>query len=165
MSMTDAQRATLVSNIQYLVSWGHLIPYQQVRPFPLLSKAALTANFKKGVPLRGVDCSAFCTLAYFISGLKDPTGDNFSGFGNSATMLKRLPHYTNPVNAHPGALVVFGADQPLAKQHVCLVLKQGKNPQLASHGGPLSGVKLLSLSQEQSAHTGSTVFLDVNSLA
>ncbi len=161
MTLTNTQRAALVANAQWLYSWSDEIGYDQARPFPLLDKAALIRAFSAGQTISW-DCSGFIVQTYYLTGANDPSGYHYTGDGNTETMLAHLPHYTNPINAHPGALVIFGADQPLADQHVCMVLEQGSNPMLVSHGGP--GVKILTLNAEQAAHTGATCFLDVSSL-
>jgi hypothetical protein len=163
MSMTDAQRNALVANADWLYSWSKYIGYAQERPFPILTKAQLTTAFSKGETVSG-DCWWFIVQIYaLVPGLTDPGGYDFNGDGNTESGLARLPHYTNPVDAHPGALVIFGADlDDLDLQHGCMVIKQGKDPLVESHGLP--GVKQLTLSEEQTAHTGTTVFLDVSGL-
>jgi hypothetical protein len=163
MGLTNAQRNAIVSNCQWFSKNQSLIGYAQERPFPIYTKTELQSMFNAKEKVNVWDCSASTVEIFSLSGVKDPTGFNYGGFGNTESMLEHLPHYTKITNAHPGALVIFGADLPLAKQHVCIVTKQGANPTLFSHGSAFS-CKFLSLSQEQSAHSGTTVFLDVSGL-
>jgi hypothetical protein len=53
-------------------------------------------------------------------------------------MLSALPHYSDPAEAYPGALVVWGN---VPSHHVAVVLERDGNPLLASHGreaGPVA---------------------------
>ena len=160
-TLTESQRKTLVTNCKLLNQYQNLIGYEQIRPFPLVPLDALEAGLKAGTQYNEWDCSASIIEICLISGIMDPSGYNFNGDGDSLSMLARLKNYTNPARAQPGALVVFGADLALGNQHVCMVTIAGTNPQLFSHG-ETDSCKLLTLSQEQTAHTGQTVFLDMS---
>lgn len=161
-TLTETQRAALVYNADFLYANRAHLGYTQVRPLKFYTKVALEAKFKAGM-VSEFDCSGSVMEIFYMSGCKDPSGYDFDGYGNSVTMLERLKHYENPVDAHAGALVVFGANLPLGQQHVCMVWKQGKDPTLFSHGEP--GVSLIPLSEEIPEHPGAMVtFLDVSPL-
>jgi hypothetical protein len=165
VSLTNVQRAELVANAEWLIGQNKHIGYGQTRPMPYLrTKAELVKMFSKGETINP-DCSGSIVLLYYMTGgLIDPTGWKFTGYGNSSSMLSELKHYTDPRAAHLVALVVFGADLPLAQQHVAMVIKRnGADPELFSHGSA-AGPIAITLQAEQQAHKGSTCFLDVGSL-
>jgi hypothetical protein len=161
--ITDKQREKVVKWCVYLNEHQSQIGYGQDRPFPLLKEPELEAIINEGEFIDRWDCYASTAEIFYIVGLKDPSGFNYNGLGNTDTLLEHLPHYTEASHARPGALVVFGADLPLSEQHVAIVTKQGDDPELFSHGEAFE-CRLLSLSEEQTAHSGSTVFMDVTSL-
>ena len=41
-----------------------------------------------------LDCSAFCVWTYWMAGARDPSGNNFDGYGNSVTLWERGRHIT-----------------------------------------------------------------------
>lgn len=162
-TLTTVQRDALVYNASFLLSNGARLGYSQVRPLKFYTKSQLEAKFSAKQDVNEFDCSGSIMQLYFMSGCKDPSGYHFDGDGNTVTMLAHLKHYERAADAHAGALVVFGANLPLALQHVCMVWEQGADPIVWSHGQP--GVELLKLSEETVAHPRAMVtFLDVSSL-
>jgi hypothetical protein len=154
--ITDTERDRVVAEAEWLRSHGNQIGYDQNRPFHLYGRTEIQGRFDVGEGISG-DCFWYVCQCFYLAGLKDPGGNSFNGLGNTETVLQTLrSQYTDPAAALPGALVVFGADLPLGDQHVCLVVEAGEDPILDSHGAP--NVKRLTLSEEQSAHRGSTVF-------
>jgi hypothetical protein len=164
MTVTDTQRNKIVQWCHYFNEHANQIGYEQIRPFPLYKEAELESKINAGDTLGEWDCVGSSDEIFYLVGLKDPTGFDYVGDGNTDTMLAYLKdHYTDPAHAKPGALVIFGADLPLSSQHVCIVTESGSDPQLFSHGEAFE-CKLLTLSEEQTAHTGSTVFLSIDPL-
>lgn len=159
--ITTAQRAALVANAKWLVGWNEQIGYDTDRPFHLKTKAELVTLFSAGEDVSG-DCSWSLTELFFMTGLKDPTGFNFNGDGNTESMLTHLTkRYANPAGAKAGAIVIFGVGLPLNEQHGAMVIKPDKkNPTLFSHGSAAGPIEIPFV-QEQAAHFGSTVFLSV----
>lgn len=110
------------------------------------------------------DCSGCVTcIDKWAGGLKDPNGLAYQHEGYTGTMLRHLPHYTDPKLARVGALVVFG---PATGEHVAMVLapdSQRGDPELFSHGARgLSGPILLSA--ERRFHDPPVTLLNVSSL-
>jgi hypothetical protein len=163
-TLTNAHRNSIVAWCEYFHAHEHLINYVQKRPFALYSASAL----EKLVGIRSVinewDCSGSTIEIYYLAGAQDPSGFNFDGDGDTESMLSHLTHYHNPMDAHPGALVLIGINLPLAQQHVCIVTDQGEDPEVFSHGSAFN-CELLPLSVELTAHPGADyVFLNVGNL-
>ena len=168
--LTDAQRDKMLDSADFLYRNRGMLGYAQIRPAPIYSRVELAGKFKAGTPVNVWDCSASMVMICHLAGLKDPTGFGYSGvlhqiLGNTESIAGFLnKHYTNPENAHLGALVVIGLNLPLGSQHVVMVTVPGKDPEVWSHGMP--GVRKLPLSSEMTAHPGaSATFCDVNKLA
>ena len=169
MTLTDTQRLAIVYTAELFIGNAPTIDYPAdpltIRPHKYRSKEWLEGYWAKGHHSEW-DCSIAAQQVFYVTdlGIKDPSGHNYDGFGTTQDWLNNLKHYTNPGQAHPGALVVFGADLPVRHQHGCIVIQRnGQNPVLFSHGsnvGPLG----ITLEDEQRAHTGKTVFLDVSPL-
>jgi hypothetical protein len=151
---TTAQRAKLATLMRDLVKHEPQVHYAQIRP---MRSVRLT---KPAYPLT-MDCSEAVTCLCKWAGLTDPNGLGYNGHGYTGTMLDHLPHYYNPANALPGALVVFG---PGTGEHVAMVLKPAHhNPLLFSHGlerGPL----LIRLHDEADYHPPPVTFLSIAGL-
>ena len=158
--MNNTQRAAVVAKAELMIAQAAFIDYDMERPFPILTTSDLKAlNATKKVAF---DCSASVVNAFQGSGAHDPSGFNYSGNGNTETMMTFLSnHYTDVVAAHPAALIVFNADGPLAQQHVCLVLAQGLNPWLMSHGSDAGPIKIR-YSAELAVHPGRICCLNVS---
>lgn len=103
------------------------------------------------------DCSQTAEILCVVAGLDWPASmvDGYTG-----TMLRGLPHYSDPANADVGALCVFGA---WPGTHVCQVRHPGRNPTLYSHGADRSS-HFVSLSQERTFHKGPVTFLSIAAL-
>lgn len=106
------------------------------------------------------DCSQSVTQLYRWAKLKDPNGLAYQHVGYTGTMLAHLSHYINARIAKPGALVVFG---PGTGDHVCMVLEQGADPLLFSHGST-HGAGPIRLSVERQYHRSPVTFLNVSKL-
>ena len=144
-----------------LVQHEPLIHYKQIRPMTtrVLTEQQLVDLFaaKKTISM---DCSESVTLICRLAGLADPNGLAYNGRGFTGTMLDHLKHYTSPVAADVGALVVFG---PGEGDHVCMVRKRGKDPLLFSHGQE-RGPFYVHLSDERRAQKPPTTFLSIAKL-
>jgi lysozyme family protein len=110
------------------------------------------------------DCSAFATLCYSWGKAPNPNADGaYDGAagGYTGTMLKRCRHVAQSA-AKPGDLVVW--TPPADGQHVCIIVSDGPNPWLVSHGDD-SGPKRLRFADEdayqrQHGH-GAAIYLSV----
>lgn len=141
-------RQQIVANAKWGIANEPQIHYQQLRPMDGLHEA-------RKLPLQ-TDCSGFSTLCYAWAGAPDPNGQNFSGQGYTGTMLQ---HMTRIPLAHvqPGDLVIWG---PNPGHHVALVLEQGPDPLLCSHGqekGPFA----IRFSEETKYQPAPAVWLSV----
>ena len=93
--------------------------YQEVRPFHLAESSPHI-----------LDCSAFCIWTYWKAGARDPSGLNFSGWGNSDSFFARGRHIAQN-QVHPGDIIVFG---PGGSVHAVVVVQMGPDPLCASLG-------------------------------
>ena len=153
--MNTTKRTLLVQTCNLLIENASSIDYPtpaqlgKLRPHKYRTTDWLMGYW--GMPAWGMqhqsiwDCSLTCQQAtYMTGGIKDPSGFDYSGYGNTESWMGVMKSYTNPFHAHDGAFVVFGADLPAAQQHGCIVIKEdlkGGNPTLMSMGsmpGPLS---------------------------
>lgn len=162
--MTNQQRASLVTYAKFLIAHAPQIHYTQIRPMPTrsLSVEGAIARFHQGGTI-SMDCSEAVTLIYRWSRCHDPNGLNYDGAGNTHVMWAHLNHrYTNPADAHPGALVVYGFE---GDEHVGMVIERnGDNPILFSHGSEIGPLRI-DLASESAAHRGQArTFLDVSGL-
>lgn len=163
--LTDKDRAELVSIAKYLISKAPQIDYSQVWPErPATQTYAQVRKTLDGGGRIAFDCAGSVCCIYRWAGLKDPAGPGHPvGEENSGDMWRHLPnHYSNPADAHPGALVTYGAG---GDEHVCMVMEHdAHNPMLFSHGSEI-GPLFISLSNETAAHLGQPrTFLDVSQL-
>lgn len=136
---STAQREHLESLMRWTIRHERAFHYLQRRPMRYVawSEAQLRAWIAHGGTV-SMDCSEYVKTMFRMAGLHDPTGRGFDPWGNTDSMLSALPHYSDPSEAHPGALVVWG-NPP--SHHVACVLERGPNPLLASHGreaGPVA---------------------------
>jgi hypothetical protein len=101
------------------------------------------------------DCSGSTAAVYKASGAKDPTGEDYNGFGNTDTILATL-RPIDRIDARRGDLVLFhvGSDG----RHVAILLESPRwhpDPWLESHGGEY-GPLHVPLSTEIRYHSGET---------
>ena len=117
-----------------LVAKKAKVHYAQVRPMVTLTihtEKALRRALRSRAGIT-MDCSESVTLICHLAGLRDPNGLNYDGEGYTGTLLKYLPHYSDPARARTGALWVVGGG---TGEHVCMVRHPDKdNPILFSHG-------------------------------
>jgi hypothetical protein len=159
---TVAQRGKLASLMDELVAHTGAVHYREIRPMRthwIASRALLERALRSPAGVT-MDCSESVTLLCRLAGLKDPNGVGYDGTGYTGTLLKHLPHYTNPSKAKIGALVVFG---PKSGHHVCMVRRPGANPVLFSHGSE-RGPFWISLEQEKRWQADPTIFLSIAKL-
>lgn len=165
MALTDKQRTNLVDKARYLISKASQIDYEAVRPMLTrgMSWGEITSKLNRGGRI-AMDCSESVTQLYHWCGLRDPSNFGFNGFGNSHTMWQHLANrYTDPADAHPGAICVYGFQ---GGEHVTMVMEHDPNgnPMLFSHGSEI-GPLFISLANESAAHRGQArIFLDVSKL-
>lgn len=130
---TQAQRDEMRRLMRVLVRHRGRVHYAQIRPMRTNAihrhRLWLALGRPGGITM---DCSEAVTLICRLSGLRDPNGLNYDGQGFTGTLLKHLPHYTDPNRARPGALVVFGGGDG---RHVAMVYEHSKtDPLMFSHG-------------------------------
>lgn len=144
-----------------LVQNEPLIHYLQKRPMATsrYTEQELADRFKAKKTI-SMDCSESVTLLCHLAGLADPNGLDYNGQGFTGTMLHHLKHYSSPLSADVGALVVFGKGDG---DHVCMVRKHGRDPLLFSHGQE-RGPFYIHLSDEQKAQHRPTTFLSIAKL-
>lgn len=161
--MRDTQRNRLAHMALALIAEAPRIHYIQRRPMvvPQLGFDHVMRILRGGGTV-SMDCSEAVTALYRWAGCQDPNGARFNGTGWTGAMWAHLPHYTNPANAHLGALCIWG-DQ--GREHVAMVIaRNGSNPIMFSHGGE-SGPLRIDLATESSFHRGQArVFCDVSGL-
>ena len=147
--------------MDFLVAHEPLIHYKQIRPMPTLdfTEQELADHFKAKKTI-SMDCSESVTMLCRLAGLADPNGNGYNGQGFTGTMLNHLKHYSSPLSADVGALVVFG---PGTGDHVCMVRKRGRDPLLFSHGTE-RGPFYIHLSDEKRAQHPPTTFLSIAKL-
>ena len=105
----------------------HDLIYVEVRPF------ALPPRFRFIYRIRRYfwhgDCSSAIILLYWLAGGRDPSGNNFSGAGNTTSFLQHGKEIAlNQVLA--GDVIVY------ADVHAVLVVEAGPDPLCFSHGEP-----------------------------
>lgn len=139
----DPRRIEMVANARFGVAHAAQIHYSQDRPIDM--------HFRD-IPWTA-DCSG-STIAYAkAAGAPDPSGNGFSGQGNTDSILAHLRHRSRIADAELGDPILWhrGSDGI----HVAVVVKPGRDPLLASHGsenGPLS----IRYSVEYRYHAGET---------
>lgn len=77
------------------------------------------------------DCSKGVQYLCRWAGAPDPMLSGWSEWGNSTTLALNLPHVFAPAALRPGDIVTFGVN---GGQHAAMVLEQGLDPLLWSHG-------------------------------
>lgn len=124
-----------------------------------LTEAQMKATLASGGRLM-MDCSQAITCLCKWARLKDPNGLDWRWPGFTGTLLAHLSHYSNPVEAHVGGIVVFG---PGTGEHAAMVMEPGPDPLLWSHGfdgGPIA----IRLSVERRFHHSPVTFCSIAKL-
>jgi hypothetical protein len=124
--------------------------YVEKRPlsFPSLQEAEHGVVF--------ADCSFDVIILCKLAGLPDPSGNGYSGYGNSTSLFFHLEHIT-AAEAKIGDAVVFG---PEGDQHAAMIRRLVKDKVLCSHGSE-DGPKFVALSVEAAGHEPPVTFLRV----
>lgn len=136
---STAQREHLTALLRWTIQHERAFHYLMRRPMKYTHWSE--TQLRVWVEHRGtvsMDCSEYACTMFHMAGFRDPCGRGFDGIGNTDSMLATLPHYSDPAEAFPGALVVWGN---VPSHHVAVVLERGSNPLLASHGreaGPVA---------------------------
>lgn len=127
-------------------------PLHDVRgPLDAATFKLTTVQMKKRLATGGhlmMDCSQGVTCLFKWAGLEDPNGLRYRYAGYTGTLLRNLPHYSDPSKARVGALVVYG---PSTGEHVSMVYEAGADPLLWSHGFD-GGPQLIRLSRQRQYH-------------
>jgi len=162
------QRSAMMSIAQFLIDNHDHINYAETRgpndPMSLRggTLADLERIFRNGGKI-SMDCSEAVTLICRLAGLRDPNGAGYDGYGYTGTLYDHLPHYGNVLDAHDGAIMIFGIN-PTVHAVMRMSSPDGKNPWLFSHGSQ-GGPRHIQLSDEEQAHVGQAqTWLDIGHL-
>lgn len=150
----DDQRAHLKALMDWHVQERALIGYIQQRPEAPVGyfESQLDSYFRHKIKQEW-DCSTEVMILCHLAGLRDPSGNGYNGFGNSAEFYDHLAHYENPLDTMTGSIVVFG---PNGASHAAMVYEGGiEDPMLCSHGTPAGPgfVSLSAFATEYPEHT------------
>lgn len=130
-------RKRIVSEAHFWVNNQALTHYAEVRPIPI-------DRIKRHLQ-NDTDCSGWIIGVYAAAGAPDPSGNNYSGAGNTDSFVDHM-HSIRQNELQAGDVVEFaGHDTP--KAHASLVIEAGDDPLMASNGfdgGPI----VIRLSQE-----------------
>lgn len=138
------QRDHLKSLMDWTCANANLLHYIQQRPEADITfyESTLDGFFRHGVT-QELDCSSYDMMLFHMAGFKDPSGNGYNGFGNSAEFYSHLSHFTDPEATDLGSIVVFGPD---GASHSAIVYQGGlEDPVLCSHGSE-AGPHILPLS-------------------
>ena len=141
MATVDA-RSDIVTWARWCASNQHLFDYAEIRPFGLYqpTPSHRIAN----------DCSATFTLCYWLAGvIDDPTGFNYTGYGNTDSLVANGTEVASGELTHPGDGVIFYSGG--ATVHVALVIEPGADPLTMSHGDSTQPA-LVTVSQDGRSH-------------
>lgn len=94
--------------------------YKEIRPLVLAWPPGLVES----------DCSWFVKLVFWMAQAKDPTGENFNGYGNSDSLFARGKKIKK---VKAGDVITFG---PGGSIHAVVVVQEGKDPVCSSMGKP-----------------------------
>lgn len=151
------QRNHMVTLATILNRYAPDVDYEQIRPMRTrsLPEYELINHLEHEIPVT-MDCSESVTLICRLSGLKDPNGLNYDGYGYTGTMLDHLPHFTDWGEVHRGTLIVFGGG---TGEHVVMVTApNGENPEVYSHGSHANHA-IWDLNTERKYHQGQEIRL------
>jgi len=150
--VTPTQRNQMVSIANLLNRYAPDVDYAEIRPMRTqhLTLTTLRHMLEADDPVT-MDCSEAVTLICRLSGLKDPNGLQYDGYGYTGDMLEHLPHFTNYQELHRGSLIVYGAG---TGTHVVMVTTpNGENPEVYSHGSHANHA-IWDLATENTYHPG-----------
>jgi hypothetical protein len=109
--------------------------YVMMRPFALVYEQAMFDAFAAHpgqVVIGAWDCSAYCINLARMVGMKDPSGNRYSGWGDSAEIRANNPSFTDPSRALPMAFCSWTH----GVGHVAPVFRADRtNPTFMNHGG------------------------------
>jgi hypothetical protein len=157
-------RHRVVEICEYLISKAPQIHYAQIRPFAteqFKTFAEVKAHLDAGGSIE-MDCSEAVTQVYKWAGLENPNGPTYPvGEGYTGSLFAFLKHYFTNTHAHLGAIGIFGVNPTV---HTVIVIEEGTDPWLFSHGQE-SGPLRISLASEAAFHAGQPLtWLDVSHL-
>jgi hypothetical protein len=139
VSLTDHQRAQVVSHWEFLIASGEKhVGYEfgggRTSEWMDSSQTGMAAKFAAGETWYP-DCSATVQWVCKWAGWKSPTGLGWTG--SSGEMFAHLPHFTNVRACKLGTIVVYGVD---GADHVAQVIggAGSSDPMLGSHGSAFS---------------------------
>lgn len=118
-------RSDIVTWARWCASNQSLFDYVEARPFEL----------RQPTPSHRIanDCSATFTLCYWLAGvIDDPNGLNYTGYGNTDSLVAQGAPVASGELTHPGDAVIFYSGG--ATVHVALIITPGADPLTMSHG-------------------------------
>lgn len=116
-------RKTLVSMAFWAVNHHHLWDYNQRRPV----RYRLWPRFE-------YDCSGAVCWLYWVAGLRDPSGNAYTGADTYTMTLLQHGREIGPSQVLPGDVVILGKELPVAEQHAMMAVEKGADPMCFSHG-------------------------------
>lgn len=121
----EEARRRLLQYAHWYVNHKERIFYEMARPFPL---GAHLPQYN--------DCSATFTNIYYLAGLHDPNGFNFSGFGNTASLAMNGQAITKDLRVGDAVIYYNGHGfSPWDSEHVAILVNSDQyNPLTMSHG-------------------------------
>lgn len=132
MTTAEHKRAGAMAHCAMLIAYGPTnIGYEFGGGLDWINTSMVGAErrFKAGAQWTP-DCRASVLWVCKWSGWKSPTGMGW--IGNSESMWRHLPHFSNVADCGHGTIVTYG---PQGDEHVAMVIQpDGDNPWLMSHG-------------------------------
>lgn len=120
------QREKLVALMRSTLNDNEHWDYRAIRPLYVYP------TYRKGMHVNS-DCSFGCKLLCKWAGVRDdPTGENYTGYGNSSSIATHLRHVEHASDLEPGDIVTSGSDG--ANGHAAMVLVPGNDPLMWSDG-------------------------------
>ena len=124
-SVIPNPRKTLVGMAYWARTHRELWEYQESRPVQYRQR-----------PRFVYDCSGAVCWLYWAAGLRDPSGNGYSGSNTYTGSLLAHGARVAPEMVRAGDICILGAEMPTAEQHAMMALEQGPNPVCFSHGRP-----------------------------
>lgn len=123
MSVRDTLHQFMVATLKDEKEHGTWT-YRAIRPMPV------PRGWSPGLRITG-DCSKGVQYLCRWANAPDPMGNNWSDYGNSATICMHLSHLDRPSQLEVGDIVTFGAG---GSSHAAMVIERGSDPLLWSFG-------------------------------
>lgn len=124
---TSGASGVAIAQAQRQAQNSNTFVYDQERPFPL--------DITTGTNIH-IDCSGFVIACYKAAGLGDPSGNNFSGYGNSGQIYAQAKKLSGASEAQPGDVLLWGS---AGSAHVNIYVGNGQSVNMGGSGEPKLG--------------------------